>query len=90
MLRSPHLIVSDIRKDITRPQPHTSSELPFARFDTLSIEPTEFVTCEDFAVNASAPGAPDCLQCILVHSKSARFRAHMRDPHAAIPQTTNV
>jgi hypothetical protein len=49
-------------KDITSPQPHTSSDHPPARFDTLSIEPTEFVTCENFVTDASAPGVPDCLQ----------------------------
>jgi hypothetical protein len=87
---SRYLIVSDIRKDITSLQPHTSSAPPPARFDTPSIEPAEFVTCENFATDASAPGVPDYLQCILVHSKSARFRAYLRDPQAAIPQTAHV
>lgn len=83
-------IVSGIRKDITSPQLHTSSDLPPARFDTPSIEPVEFVACENFATDASAPGVVDCLQCILVHSKSSHFRAHQRDPQAAIPQIAHV
>jgi hypothetical protein len=90
VLRSAHLTASDIRKDITSPQLHTSSNLPSARFDTPSIESTEFIACEASATDASASGAPDCRQCILVHSKSAQFRAQQREPQAAIPQTAQV
>jgi len=84
------LLLQVSEKDITTPQPHTPPALPSARFDTPSIESAEFVACEAIAANASAPEVPDCLQCILVHSRPSQFRANPRDPQAATSQTAHV